>query len=205
MDVSGPKFSDSVFINCPFDREYWPVFEAIVFTIVDAGFVPRCALEEPDSGEVRVQRIQRIVETSKYSLHDISRVELTPEYPRFNMPFELGIDLGCRIYGQHAMKRKRCLILDTERYRYQQFFSDIAGQDIRAHQNSPDLVIKIVRDWLKAVSRRQTIPGPQTIRRHFTNFSAVLPTYCDNLGLDRHDIEFVEYVTMIEEWLKSAE
>ena len=203
--MTGPNFSDCVFINCAFDRDYWPLFEAVIFTIVDSGFVPRCALEEPDSGDARVRRIQRMIKSSQYSVHDISRIELTPEYPRFNMPFELGLDLGCRRFGDSQMKRKRCLILDSEQYRYQEFFSDIAGQDIKAHDDSPEIVITQVRNWLKGVSRRTTIPGPQTIRRHFANFSIVLPDYCDHLGLDRSDILFSEYVTMVEEWLRSAE
>jgi len=205
MAEPGQKFSNNVFINCPFDADYWPIFEAIVFTIIDAGFVPRCALEESDSGEVRVRRIERIIATSRYSVHDISRVELSPDFPRFNMPFELGLDLGCRRYGTTAAKRKRCLILDSESYRYQQFLSDIAGQDIKAHANSPDTVIKIVRDWLRTTSKRTTVPGPQKIRQHFANFSAVLPDFCDNLDLDRNDIQFAEYVTMAEEWLRSAD
>lgn len=205
MTAPGPSFSDCVFINCPFDSDYWPIFEAVVFTIVDSGFVPRCALEEPDSGEARIHRIQRIINSSQYSIHDISRTELTPDYPRFNMPFELGLDIGCRKFGDSQMKRKRCLILDSEKFRYQEFFSDIAGQDIKAHGNSPNTVIGQLRNWLKGASRRKTIPGPQTIRKHFSNFSIVLPDYCDDLGLDRNDILFTEYVTMAEEWLKSAD
>ena len=204
MSAAGPKFSDSVFINCPFDPDYWPIFEAIVFTIVDSGFVPRSSLQNPDSGEVRVRRIHEIINSSQYSIHDISRVQLTPNYPRFNMPFELGLDIGCKRFGNSQMKRKRCLILDSEQFRYQEFFSDIAGQDIKAHGNSPNTVIGQVRNWLMGASKRKSVPGPQTIRKHFSNFSAVLPAYCDRLGLDRNDILFPEYVTMIEEWLKSA-
>jgi len=37
--------SDNVFINCPFDSDYKPLFDAIVFAIFDFGFVPRCSLE----------------------------------------------------------------------------------------------------------------------------------------------------------------
>jgi hypothetical protein len=199
-----PRFADSVFINCPFDADYWPLFEAMVFCILDCGFVPRCALEEPDSGEARVRRIHRLIETSRYLIHDISRVELTPDLPRFNMPFELGLDLGCRTFGSAAAKRKRCLILDSEPYRYQRFLSDIAGQDIRSHSNSPEKTINVIRNWLRSTSGRTTTPGPARIREQFVRFSSVLPEYCDRQGLDRHDLQFSEYVTLIEEWLKSA-
>src|SRR5512147_1544139 len=149
-----PRFADSVFINCPFDHDYWSLFEAMVFCIVDCGFVPRCSLEHPDSGEARVRRIYRLIRSSQYSIHDISRVELTPDLPRFNMPFELGLDLGSREFGRGTARRKRCLILDSEPYRYQRVLSDIAGQDIRAHSNSPERVIDIVRNWLTSASRR---------------------------------------------------
>jgi hypothetical protein len=197
-------FADSVFINCPFDREYSPLFEALVFCIIDCGFVPRCGLEEPDSGEARIRRIQSLIGTSQYSIHDLSRVELTPDLPRFNMPFELGLDLGCRTFGQATLRRKRSLILDSDRYRYQRFLSDIAGQDIRPHSNSPDELITQVRNWLRGASKRTNIPGPRKIKGRFARFSAVIPAYCDRLGLDRTDIQFPEYVTMVEEWLRSA-
>lgn len=115
------------------------------------------------------------------------------------MPFELGLDLGCRMYGTGQPRRKRCLILDSEQYRYQEFFSDIAGQDIRCHRESPDEAMTIVRNWLRSTSRRKSIPGPVPLKQRFATFSEVLPQYCDKSGLDRHDIQFVEYVTLIEE------
>ena len=204
MAEKAPRFADSVFVNCPFDADYWPLFEAMAFCVLDCGFVPRCALEEPDSGEARVRRIHRLIETSRFSIHDISRVELTADLPRFNMPFELGLDLGCRAFGPARLKNKRCLILDSEPYRYQQSLSDIAGQDIRAHSNSPEKIIDLVRNWLRSASRRKTVTGAVRIKEHFLRFSSVLPEYCDRQGLDRHDLQFAEYITLIEEWLKSA-
>lgn len=39
-------YNDNVFINCPFDSAYKPLFDAIVFAVHDCGFVARCALEE---------------------------------------------------------------------------------------------------------------------------------------------------------------
>jgi hypothetical protein len=38
-----------VFINCPFDSEYKQQFHALLFTVYDCGFSPRCAKEAPDS------------------------------------------------------------------------------------------------------------------------------------------------------------
>lgn len=38
--------SDQVFVNCPFDEAYKPLFDAIVFAITDLGFYARSAREE---------------------------------------------------------------------------------------------------------------------------------------------------------------
>jgi hypothetical protein len=43
------SYANSVFVNCPFDPAYRPLFEAVVFATYDCGFYPRCALEVDDS------------------------------------------------------------------------------------------------------------------------------------------------------------
>ena len=116
-------YNSSVFINCPFDDEFESIRNAIVFAIYDCGFIPRCALEENNSGNVRFDKIQRIIAKCKFGVHDISRTELDAHnnLPRFNMPLELGVFLGAKRYGGPDQRRKNCLILDREQYRYQQF------------------------------------------------------------------------------------
>lgn len=52
---------DNVFIDCPFDPDYRPLFEAVVFAVCDRGFFPRCALEGNDSSQVRIQKITPII------------------------------------------------------------------------------------------------------------------------------------------------
>jgi hypothetical protein len=200
-----PRFSDSVFINCPFDVEYGPIFEAIVFCVLDCGFVPRCALEEADSGTLRLHKIQEIIRGSVYTIHDLSRVELSLDagLPRFNMPFELGLDIGCRVYGAGQARRKRCLILDADPHRYKAFLSDISGQDIQSHQNSSATAINVVRHWLRIVSKRASVPGPIAINGRFARFTHDLPTFCDKSGLSRHGLQFVEYVALAEAWLRA--
>src|SRR5205085_10402919 len=127
-----PEYNESVFINCPFDGEYKALFDAIVFAVNDCGFVPRCALEEDDGSQVRVQKIYEIIAACRLGIHDLSRTEVdeTTRLPRFNMPLELGAFLGAKHFGNNRQKRKACLILDSEKYRYQKFISHIAGQDI---------------------------------------------------------------------------
>ena len=128
-------FDKNVFINCPFDDKYQPLFRAIIFTVHDMGFRARCALEASNAGNVRIDKIQNIIAECKYSIHDLSRTQLdkTHRLPRFNMPLELGIDLGCKRFGKEHEQEKVVLVMDIERFRYQRFISDISGQDVYAH------------------------------------------------------------------------
>ena len=91
------------------------------------------------------------------------------------MPLELGIFLGAKKFGIEEQKRKKCLVLDTERYRFQQFISDIAGQDIQSHNNSSREVIMRVRNWLRTASRRETIPSGSIIWERYQEFIEKLP------------------------------
>lgn len=95
-----------VFINCPFDKDYWPLLEVIVFTVVACGFKPRSALEQSDAATVRLDKIQTLIGQSAFGIHDISRAKVArvEDYPRFNMPFELGLDLGCQRHGSAAQR-----------------------------------------------------------------------------------------------------
>lgn len=197
---------DNVFINCPFDSAYWPLFEVMVFTIVACGFKPRCAREEADSGEVRIEKIARIISESRFGIHDISRVELdgATQLPRFNMPFELGLDVGCKRFGNAGNATKQILILDSEPYRFQVFLSDIAGQDIRSHDGRPERLFREVREWLRAVSRRSTIPGDRWIRAQQVAFSASLPQLCQEMRLDHRSLGYADYLELVETWLSDA-
>jgi hypothetical protein len=129
-----PWPTNNVFVNCPFDSGYRPLFDAVVFTVIDCGFVARCSLEIDDGSEVRIDKIVRIIGECRLGVHDISRTELDPVHalPRFNMPLELGPFLGAKRFGGQDHARKNCLILDLEPYRYQKFISDLSGQDIHA-------------------------------------------------------------------------
>ena len=143
-------FDNNVFINCPFDDDYKPILKSILFTVISCGYQPRLS-ENKDSSENRLHSIQNLIETSRYSIHDLSRMEASKkgQLARFNMPFELGMDFGCKRYkgGEHS--GKKFLILDKERYRYQKALSDISGSDISGHNNSPETAIRQIRNWLQ--------------------------------------------------------
>ena len=196
-------YGRQVFLNCPFDDNYRPIYEAIIFAVIHCGFVIRCAREREDSGEPRISKILEIIRASKFGIHDISRVELDAanQLPRFNMPLELGLFLGAKAYSaEPKQKAKRCLILDTESYRYQKFVSDIAGQDIRAHEGKSGKALIITRNWLATVCDRE-LPGTVELEGLYTSFRHEMPAILAQLSLRDEELQYVEYVKMAMAWL----
>src|SRR6185436_3786688 len=100
------KFGTSVFINCPFDEEYKSILRPMIFTLVYVGLLPRLASETSDSLEHRIEKILRLIKECKYSIHDLSRLksEKANEFARLNMPFELGIEYGCRRIAKNHLR-----------------------------------------------------------------------------------------------------
>lgn len=193
-----------VFVNCPFDVQYAPLFQALVFAVFDCGFRPRCSLEADDASEVRMDKLFRLIEECRYGVHDISRTELDTAsgLPRFNMPFELGVFLGAKRYGSLRQRRKVCLVLDRLPYRYQQFLSDIAGQDICAHHDDPKALITLVRNWLRTASQDHRIPGGTAIHHRYLLFLQDLPGLATELRLRPEELTFTDYTALMSEWLR---
>ncbi len=196
-------YAKGVFLNCPFDDQYAPLFRASAFAIFDCGFWPRCALEVDDAGEARIEKIARIIAGCKYGVHDISRTQpdADSKLPRFNMPLELGMFLGAKKFGTGRQQKKVCLILDSLPYRYQQFISDIAGQDIQPHHNDPRTLISVVRSWLRTASGSESMPGGAEIYRRYLLFVGDLPTLCAEFRLQAAELTFKDISSLIVRWL----
>jgi hypothetical protein len=164
-------FEENVFINCPFDDKYRKMLRPVLFAVIYLGLNPRIALERLDSGRPRIQQIISMIEESKYGIHDLSRIraEKKGEYFRLNMPFELGLDVGCRVFRDGRWAQKRCLILETERYRYQAAISDLSNSDIAVHNDNPETAIGEVRNWLNTEAGLRA-PGPAAVWGKFLDF-----------------------------------
>lgn len=198
------SYSKNIFINCPFDAAYSPIFYGVVFTVFDCGYIARCAREIEDSSEVRIDKIIKIISMCKYGIHDISRTELDLEtnLPRFNMPLELGLFLGAKRFGNIKQKSKVSLVMDKNPYRYQSFISDIAGQDIQAHNNQVSEAIRLVREWLNIASKGVIIPGGKRILDRYCTFTSKLPGLCESVGLTVDEMIFYDFINIVSEWLK---
>lgn len=95
--------------------------------------------------------------------------------PRFNMPFELGIDIGSKALGKASkhpkLKNKRLLILEARDHRYQMFISDLKGRDPETHQNRVADVIAKVRHWLnEAEKRERPLPPTALVQKEYRKF-----------------------------------
>lgn len=149
------SFETNVFINCPFDSDFKKILHPILFTIIYHGLTPRIPTERIDSGEQRISKIIELIRESRWSIHDLSRLQATApgEMFRLNMPYELGIDAGCRTFGRGRLATKQYLIVAAERYEYQKALSDIAGSDISSHGNDSLQAVHVVRQWMLLVEK----------------------------------------------------
>jgi hypothetical protein len=192
-----------IFINCPFSADYQQYFQAIVYAVVRSGFTPRCARENDDGGEVRIDKICRIISESRYGIHDISKTEPDPYsgLPRFNMPLELGLFLGARKFGGKKHAQKKALIIDRQKYRYQKFISDIAGQDIHSHSGKIGSLIEEVVTWLRDEARDSRVPGGRAIAREFKSFCADLPMIAASKGLEPDELTFKDLTAIAASWI----
>lgn len=203
MAARQDEYNRSVFINCPFDSDYTPIFEAIVFAVHAAGFRARSARERLDSSQIRLQKIIELIAASRFSIHDLSRTDLDPvnALPRFNMPLELGIDLGCKAY-RASRADKSLLIFDSEQYRFQKFISDLSGQDFHQHSNDPRVAVARIRNWLRSESGRSDIPGGAATYSLYETFRIELPSICERLKLDMSDLTFADFSSAVSHWLR---
>lgn len=198
-------FNQNVFINCPFDDDYLPLLRPLLFCISYLGFKPRIALESLDSGKPRFDKIVSLVSQSKYAIHDLSRLraKAAGEYYRLNMPFELGLDVGCRLFKAGRSSGKKCLILEAERFRFQAAISDLSGSDIAVHGNEPVNVVSEVRGWLNTQASLRA-PGAAEVWGRFTDFMTENSGALKKRGFSEIDIEklsIAELIDSIDDWV----
>jgi hypothetical protein len=186
------------------------LFRAIIFTVQHCGFGVRCAREDDSTGDVRIQKIIRIIDECRYGVHDISKADLDEhsQLARFNMPLELGIFIGAHHFAppKSYNRSKQYIVLDTEPYRYQRFISDLSGQDIKAYGTDPTIqteeIIRQVRDFLATSSRRQ-LPGSGYIHERYTSFLTQLPAISTSKRLDMDRLTYLDHLTCVVGWLEA--
>jgi hypothetical protein len=97
-------------------------------------------------------------------------------------------------------KESKYLIIESEKFRFKQFISDLSGQDIQAHKDNKDIVIKIIRNWL-AGKTRDKIPSASIITSEYNHFLLTLPDLCKESLWVQEELTFSEYSNLVVAWL----
>ena len=79
------------------------------------------------------------------------------------------MDFGCCRYGKEPFSGKVILILEERPYRYQAALSDLAGNDIKAHNGKYEIAIRKVRNWLTGLDYCEKV-GAARILAEYEDF-----------------------------------
>lgn len=170
-------FENCVFVNCPFDKKYAEFLYAIIFTIICCKKIPRLTLLEKDSSVTRLDKIKKLISSSMFGIHDLSRCKSSKvdTYFRMNMPFELGLDMGAQHFAEnHATKK--IIILVNKKYDYQKAISDLSGNDPICYNGKAEELSKEIRDWLVENSNKNNFPSALQIWNVYGDFLGWLKT-----------------------------
>ena len=143
-----------MFLNIPYDQKFRPLYLAYIVGLMQLGLEPRVTLGLP-GGARRLDRILELIQGCRYSIHDLSRVELdrsAPRTPRFNMPFELGLSVA---WAQINPKRHTWFVCETVNRRLQKSLSDLDGTDPNVHGGT---VEGVTRELCNAFVRAEAMP-----------------------------------------------
>jgi len=160
--VPPPPDPNAVFLNVPYDEEFHSLYLAYIVGLFQLGLVPHLASEIPGGGR-RLDKIYELINSCRYSIHDLSRVELSSSssMPRFNMPLELGMTITWQILNpdQHTW-----FVCESEPYRLQRSASDLNGTDPYIHDGTPEGVLRelcsaLPRDRAPSVPQMLTVYG----------------------------------------------
>lgn len=154
-----------VFLNIPYDSKFDRLFLAYVAGISAYGMTPRATLEITDSSR-RLEKILTLERSCRYSVHDLSRVQLDrakPRTPRFNMPFELGLCVADA--NRRAGQEQNWFVFEAVQNRINKSLSDLGGTDPRIHGATVGGVLAGLCNIFRRPGRQPTVPQMMRIYR----------------------------------------
>jgi hypothetical protein len=154
----------AVFLNLPYDREFESLYLAYIVGLSALRLVPRVTLGIP-GGERRLDRIFDLVRSCRYSIHDLSRVELDlhrPFTPRFNMPFELGLAVA---WAKLNRASHTWFVCETKSRRALKSLSDLNGTDLQIHGGTAPGVMRELCSAFVRVRRQPSVPEMMEVYR----------------------------------------
>ena len=169
----------AAFLNIPYDKQFEKLYLAYIAGITSFGLVPKATLEIP-GGVRRLDRISELIQTCKYSFHDLSRVQVDrskPRTPRFNMPFELGLTIG--LAKSKLGKDQIWFVFEALNHRIQKSLSDLNGTDIYVHHGT---VKGIFRELGNALVRSVGRPTVSEMTKVYNRLRKALPEIMKRRG-----------------------
>ncbi len=169
---------DSVFLNIPYDAAFERLYIAYIVGITAFRLIPRATLEIPDSTR-RLDRIQYLLHACRYSVHDLSRVEVSRDgsrLPRFNMPFELGLAVSWSTIhpGRHSW-----FVCDSQPHRVLRSTSDLAGTDVNIHNGT---VYGVMRELCNVFLREAVRPDVADLMKQYRRLRSAIPQIQQRAG-----------------------
>jgi hypothetical protein len=140
-----PIDPSAVFLNIPYDDEFKELYLAYIAGLCQLRLKPRIASGIP-GGERRLDRILALIQSCRYSIHDLSRVEVSvtpPATPRFNMALELGLTIT---WAKLHPEDHTWFLWESMPKRVQKSMSDLDGTDTYIHSGTPEGVMSELRN-----------------------------------------------------------
>ncbi|MCH7227946.1 hypothetical protein [Haloferula sp. A504] len=207
-------YRQGVFINCPYDKDYIPLLRAVLFAVIRLGYRPETAAERLDCKEVRLDKIAGLIPLCRFGFHDLSRNRASKagEYYRMNMPFELGIDWAWECYARKSVEYgkglpKKFLIVESTGRSAKAAISDLDGSDFQVHDDSPEELITVVRDFFYEYRHgdgRDDYPDGHDIWREYNEFLADLQFTKDGRMRKQAELDrmiIAEFCDKVREWI----
>lgn len=174
-----PVLPNAVFLNIPYDDRFRRQYLAYIVGLSQLGLQPKATLGIP-GGERRLDRILALIQSCRYSIHDLSRVEIDrnpPPTPRFNMPCELGLTIT---WEKLNPSRHTWFVFESRRRRLQKSLSDLDGTDPNIHGAT---VEGIMRELCNAfVRRRGAVPSVPDMMKTYRRVVRQLDDVLVNAG-----------------------
>lgn len=161
-----PEYSaKSVFLNIPYDDRFRRLYLAYITGLFHLGLKPRATIEIP-GGRNRLDKIIELIGSCRYSIHDLSRVQLDrtlPRTPRFNMPFELGLAVASSKLGGNPHD---WFVFETMHRRVSKSLSDLSGADPNIHHGTVEGVMRELCNSFVRPSQNDRFSVPQMMKNY---------------------------------------
>lgn len=166
MRAKPPESQDkTVFLNIPYDGQFGRLYLAYISGLIHIGLTPRATIEIP-GGRNRLDKIIELICSCRYSIHDLSRVQLDrtpPVTPRFNMPFELGLAVAS---AKLDAAPHDWFVFETVHRRVSKSLSDLSGTDPNIHHGTVAGVMRELSNAFVRHSRQERYSVPEMMKTY---------------------------------------